>query len=90
MMPVAESVPGSVDGYREGRRGPWRPGSGLAIWVRGAGRCSLRTVAGRRLTTETSVTARPVITADPTRAGKQAKPGSVDRGTGLVSVRGEG
>ena len=37
-----------------------------------------------------SVTARSVITADPTRAGKQAKPGSVDRGTGLASVRGEG
>jgi hypothetical protein len=34
MMPAAESVPGSVDGYREGRRGPWRPGSGLAPWVR--------------------------------------------------------
>ena len=28
-----------------------------------------------------SVTARSVITASPTRAGKQAKPGSVDRGT---------
>jgi hypothetical protein len=41
-----------------------------------------RMLAGRRLMTETSVTARSVIAADPTRAGKQAKPGSVDRGTG--------
>jgi hypothetical protein len=33
------------------------------------------------------MTARSVITAAPTRAGKQAKPGSVDRDTVLASVR---
>ena len=34
------------------------------------------------------MTTRSVITAESTRARKQAAPGSVDRGTGLAAVRG--